>query len=77
MTKEIEQIEISTFCPICNKAISEIWIASLDSVIGIRYAYICCECKNLLKISKEKIINLSSDSTFLFSSKSTADTFHV
>ena len=68
MTKEIEQIEISTFCPICNKAISEIWIARLDSVIGIRYAYICCKCKNLLKISKEKDKDLSSNPGFSFSS---------
>ena len=77
MTKEIEQVEISTFCPICNKAISEIWIASLDSVIGIRYAYICCECKNLLKISKEKIINLSNDQIFLFSSTKTTENFQT
>ena len=68
MTKEIEHIELSTICPICNKSISEIWIARLDSVIGIRYAYICCECKNLLKISKEKISNLSGNPFFLFSS---------
>lgn len=68
MTKNIEQIEISTVCPLCNKSISEIWIARLDSVIGIRYAYICGECKNLLKISKEKISDLSSDPSFLFSS---------
>ncbi len=58
MTKNIEQIEISTVCPTCNKSISEIWIARLDSVIGIRYAYICGECKNLLKISKGKNIQI-------------------
>jgi hypothetical protein len=68
MTKEIEQIEINAFCPICNKTISEIWLARLDSVIGIRYAYICCECKNLLKISKEKNMDLSSNPSFSFSS---------
>lgn len=54
MTKEIEQIEIKSTCPICNKKINELWVAKLDSVIGVRYAYICSECKNLLKLSKEK-----------------------
>ena len=75
MTKEIEQIEISTVCPICNNSISEIWIARLDSVIGVRYAYICCECENLLKISKEKIMDLSNNPTFLLSSKSVTENF--
>jgi len=77
MTKEIEQIEISANCPICNRQISEIWIARLDSVIGIRYAYICCECKNLLKISKEKVMDLANNPTFLFSSTLEAENFHV
>ena len=77
MTKKIEQIEISTVCPTCNKSISEIWIARLDSVIGIRYAYICGECKNLLKISKEKISDFSSNPSFLFSSTPAANKFNV
>lgn len=68
MTKHIEQIEVSTICPICNKAISEIWIAKLDSVIGLRYAYICGECENLLKLTKDKITNISNNPAFLFSS---------
>jgi hypothetical protein len=69
MTKEIEQLEIDTVCPICNNSISEIWIARLDSVIGIRYAYICGECNNLLKISKEKISKIYNNADFLFSSE--------
>lgn len=77
MTKEIEQIEISAYCPICNKAISHIWIAKLDSVIGTRYAYICCECKNLLKISKEKIMDLSSNPAFSFSPTTAAKDFQT
>jgi hypothetical protein len=68
MTKDIEQIEVSTICPICNKVISDIWIAKLDSVIGMRYAYICCECENLLKISKDKIANITNNPSFLFTS---------
>ncbi len=57
MTKEFEQIKINSICPICKKPISEIWVAKLDSVIGVRYAYICLECKNLIKISKEKYLS--------------------
>jgi formate dehydrogenase maturation protein FdhE len=57
VTKEFERIEINTTCPICNNIVSEIWVAKLDSVIGIRYAYICNSCKNLIKITKEKYLN--------------------
>ncbi len=67
MTKEIEQIQISTTCPICNRAISEIWVAKLDSVIGVRYVYICVECKNLIKMTKEKYLNADHLSQILFS----------
>ena len=66
MTKEIEQIEISTFCPICNKAITELLVAKLDSVIGVRYAYICMNCKNLIKITKEKIQDINTETLLLF-----------
>ena len=67
MTKEIEQIEIKTICPICNKTISELWVAKLDSVIGVRYAYICIDCKNLIKITKEKYLNTADFNQVLFS----------
>ncbi len=72
MTKEIEQIEIETTCPICNNNISELWIAKLDSVIGIRYAYICTNCKNLIKITKEKYLDTANLNQILFSQSSTA-----
>ncbi len=72
MTKEIEQIEIKTVCPICNKTISELWVAKLDSVIGVRYAYICTNCKNLIKITKEKYLDTANISQLLFSQSTTA-----
>lgn len=72
MTKEIEQIEIKTICPICNKTISELWVAKLDSVIGIRYAYICINCKNLIKITKEKYLDTENLYQIIFSESSTA-----
>ena len=68
MIKEIEQIEIKTVCPICNASISEIWIAKLDSIIGMRYAYICSNCQNLLKLSKEKISSISPKTFSIISS---------
>lgn len=57
MTKEFEQISINTICPVCNQTVSELWIAKLDSVIGVRYAYICINCKNLIRITKEKYLD--------------------
>lgn len=72
MTKEIEQIEIKTTCPTCNKTISELWVAKLDSVIGIRYAYICTNCKNLIKITKEKYLDTENLNQIIFSESSTA-----
>ena len=65
MTKEIEHIEFKTTCPICNKSINELWVAKLDSVIGVRYAYICSECKNLIKITKEKIQDMNTETLLL------------
>lgn len=69
MIKDIEQIQVSTICPICSKTISDIWIAKLDSVIGIRYAYICTECKNLLKISKERVPEFSNSIDYICSTE--------
>ena len=70
MTKEIEHIEIKAICPICNKSINELWIAKLDSVIGIRYAYICSECKKILKLSK-KYMDISNLNQILFPQSTT------
>jgi DNA-directed RNA polymerase subunit RPC12/RpoP len=72
MTKEIEQIEIKAICPACNKTISELWVAKLDSVIGVRYAYICMDCKNLIKITKEKYLDTANLKQNLFSQSTIA-----
>jgi DNA-directed RNA polymerase subunit RPC12/RpoP len=53
MTKSIEQIKIKLKCPGCGKEIQEVWKARLDSVIGVRYAYICIECNKLISIKNE------------------------
>lgn len=72
MTKEIKQININTVCPICDKDISELWVAELDSVIGVRYAYICTNCKNLIKITREKYLDAANINQILFSQSTTA-----
>jgi hypothetical protein len=56
VTKDFERLEIKITCPVCKKLSSEIWVAKLDSVIGVRYAYICINCKNIIKITKEKFL---------------------
>ncbi len=54
MTKSIEQIKINLNCPGCGKDVTEVWQARLESVIGVRYAYICMECNKLIYIKNEK-----------------------
>ena len=34
--------------------IQDTWICEMDSVIGLRYAYICSKCEQLLGISTSK-----------------------
>lgn len=53
MTKSIEQIKMKIKCPSCGKKIKELWKAKLESVIGVRYAYICTECNKLISVKNE------------------------
>jgi len=73
MQKEIEQIKVNLVCPLCQKRISEMWIATLDSIIGLRYAYICGEYKNLIRLSKEKFSSQSNSTSFLFSTSAATE----
>jgi len=36
-------------------------------VIGVRYAYICINCRNLIKITKEKIQDINTETLHSFS----------
>ncbi len=54
MTKLLEKEEVKIKCPHCTKEVSNVWICKMDSVIGIRYAFLCGNCQKLLKISEEK-----------------------
>lgn len=53
MTKSIEHIKVRIVCPACKKHIGELWKARLDSVIGIKVAYICIECNKLIGLNNE------------------------
>lgn len=54
MTKSIENIKMKLKCPGCGIELREVWKARLDSVIGIRYAYICTQCNKLISLKNEK-----------------------
>ncbi len=54
MTKLLEKEEVKIKCPHCTKEVSNVWICKMDSVIGIRYAFLCGGCQKLLKISEQK-----------------------
>jgi DNA-directed RNA polymerase subunit RPC12/RpoP len=58
MTKLLQKQPIKIHCPHCNLETSDVWICEINSVIGIRYAYICSTCEKLLGISlqKEKLV---------------------
>lgn len=53
MTKSIENIKLKIICPECKRVIGEVWKARLDSVIGIRFAYICSVCNKLISLKTE------------------------
>jgi hypothetical protein len=54
MTKMLQKKSIKLKCPHCKREIHEAWICEMDSVIGLRYAYICSSCEKLLAISSSK-----------------------
>jgi transcription elongation factor Elf1 len=61
MTKILQKEPIKINCPHCKVETSDIWICQLDSVIGMRYAYLCSNCEKLMGVSK----NLLSTSSIL------------
>ncbi len=54
MTKMLQKEPIKVKCPHCMQVIQDAWICEMNSVIGIRYAYICSNCEKLLGISSQK-----------------------
>jgi hypothetical protein len=54
MTKMLQKKPIKIKCPHCNQETQDAWICEMDSVIGLRYAFICTNCEKLLGISSQK-----------------------
>ncbi|MBT8378993.1 MAG: hypothetical protein KJN64_07175 [Ignavibacteria bacterium] len=54
MTKLLQRKQVKLKCPHCMQEITDTWICEMDSVIGLRYAYICTNCEKLLSISSSK-----------------------
>ena len=54
MTKLLQKEPLRTVCPHCGQEIKDVWICELESVIGVRYAYVCSNCEKLLGISTDK-----------------------
>jgi DNA-directed RNA polymerase subunit RPC12/RpoP len=55
MTKILQKETIKINCPNCKLEISEAWICEMNSIIGLRFAYICSNCEKLLGILKSPI----------------------
>lgn len=54
MTKLLEKEHIKINCPHCTEKINTAWICKMDSMIGVRYAFLCSNCQKLLGISNSK-----------------------
>lgn len=48
MTKQIQKEEINIYCNHCKTIIESVWVCKIESVIGLRYIYICTNCKSNL-----------------------------
>ncbi len=64
MTKILQKETVKINCPHCKLELSEAWICELNSVIGLRFAYICSNCEKLLGISKSPISILHQGKEF-------------
>jgi DNA-directed RNA polymerase subunit RPC12/RpoP len=54
MTKLLLKEEVKIRCPHCKQEISNAWICKMDSIIGMRYAYLCSNCQKLMGITSVK-----------------------
>ncbi|GBD89128.1 hypothetical protein BMS3Abin03_03078 [bacterium BMS3Abin03] len=53
MTKILEKRVVKLKCPHCKKEVNSAFVCKMDSVIGIRYAFLCDNCQKLIGISSE------------------------
>jgi len=54
LTKLLQKEAIKVKCPHCKQEITDAWICKMESIIGIRYAYLCSNCQKLIGISSQK-----------------------
>jgi len=46
--------DVQPICPHCSKELRTIWMHTLRSVLGKRYAYSCPSCRKVLGVSHRK-----------------------
>ncbi|HHH76705.1 MAG TPA: hypothetical protein ENL03_06745 [Phycisphaerae bacterium] len=46
--------DVQPICPHCSKELSTIWMHTVRSVLGKRYAYSCPSCRKVLGVSHRK-----------------------
>jgi hypothetical protein len=49
-----EDFPAAPICPHCGKEIQEIAARRVDSVLGVRFVYYCCDCRKVLGVSHRK-----------------------
>ncbi|MBK9097255.1 MAG: hypothetical protein IPM14_03865 [bacterium] len=52
MTKVLQKETIKIKCPHCKQESTDAWICQMNTVLGVRYAYLCSNCQKFLGISK-------------------------
>jgi transposase-like protein len=54
MTKLLQKEKVKLKCPHCKQEIVDVWICEMNSIIGMRYAYLCSNCQKLIGICSMK-----------------------
>ena len=49
-----ENFPAAPICPQCGKEIHEIAARQVESTLGVRFLYYCCECRKVLGVSHRK-----------------------
>jgi uncharacterized protein with PIN domain len=49
-----EDFSAAPICPHCGKEIQEIAARRVESALGVRFLYYCCDCRKVLGVSHRK-----------------------
>lgn len=49
-----EDFSAEPICPHCGKEIEEIAARRVESILGVRFMYYCCNCRKVLGVSHRK-----------------------